>query len=883
MVLRTKQEANQWLHLSPRVAAMGADAFEQGPVMITKIHAYLIKEVNLAENAEENTAEFVNRMCQITLETFWTQEVKGQEGFERTDSMLEGLGAGWTASFLAKVYPKVSHYLIKDFLQAVVEVSIVELLALFVTFGAESFVKGPAMLLTEGIQNLRLDGLLTLIAITHGNLGGLMKLTRCPEQMRERVRNLDMKKSTDSWNKIRDLRHTLIQYLLQQNRFGTGDDETIEREEDVRRHVGGMPLLTDLSLAMRTDPLALIRGATEFVTVIYGPAVTFAFPDVKVEAYRRSVLHLNLISAVNGSVLNWCEQHTLRELMSEDLLFAKISEPEMTVINFDDHFRDRMGEVERGHIEVFPKLWNLRPYDKTNGEMTRVPCLTAAYHKVREETKDWGDYEKLPEAIPEFPLIRRMLLGAVSVVQAPRLRAFETNERRIGNFVGKMDPYFVGRNAAVLQYTRFADTDQATRRRISNAATPKPGRFDEEWAGLGLAPIKMRGRTELSEASLILTSVKPELKVGGTLQTRTFLAPFGLEEIKVVHGEEEDRSAGPLLMPKFRGGADTGKQGPSCSKRDKSEGDDGQGGSRQTEEPMQQDASQAGGKEDRASTGGVSSPDFNIFSDLENNADTLETTEPADEGILTLEPPSAFTEMKRNLPESSSPGNSRNNEQRILMESPRRRKIEGSARVPFLGTLPEEEWEVHHRDHVNRTGCRLDRVAFMEEVWTVVQSYGTQSILKTGLNRPLMREVLDKLDECEGRLSELLIDSATDESEANSPIKMTPQDDKVEVVYLSRTRKGTMRSKLVIDKINEMKMKLGSRVMPRRVGKTKVDSEISIKAVNSAKMKRVKEVMDLGQGDYQLPGTDEMLTDIAMVPPILMAGIKSTAYKSKKE
>ena len=141
MVLRTKPEANQWLHLNPRVAALGADAFEQGPVMISKIHAY---------------------------------------------SMLEGLGAGWTASFLAKVYPKVSHYLIKEFLQAVVEVSIVELIALFVTFGAESFVEGPAMLLTEGIQNLRLDGLLTLIAITHRNLGGLMKLTRCPEQMRER-------------------------------------------------------------------------------------------------------------------------------------------------------------------------------------------------------------------------------------------------------------------------------------------------------------------------------------------------------------------------------------------------------------------------------------------------------------------------------------------------------------------------------------------------------------------------------------------------------------------------------------------------------------------------------------------------------------------------
>ena len=88
----------------------------------------------------------------------------------------------------------------------------------------------------------------------------------------------------------------------------------------------------------------------------------------------------------------------------------------MTVINFDDHFRDRMGEVERGHIEVFPKLWNLRLYVETNGEITSVPHLTAAYHMVREETKDWGDYEKLPEEIPYFPLIRRMLLGAVSVV-----------------------------------------------------------------------------------------------------------------------------------------------------------------------------------------------------------------------------------------------------------------------------------------------------------------------------------------------------------------------------------------------------------------------------------------------------------------------------------
>ena len=55
-----------------------------------------------------------------------------------------------------------------------------------------------------------------------------------------------------------------------------------------------------------------------------------------------------------------------------------------------------------------------------------------------------------------------------------------------------------------------------------------------------------------------------------------------------------------------------------------------------------------------------------------------------------------------------------------------------------------------------------------------------------------------------------------------------------------------------------------------------------MKAVTSAKRKRVDEAMDLGQGDDRLPGTDRMLTDVAMVPPILMAGIKSTGSKSKR-
>ena len=109
--------------------------------------------------------------------------------------------------------------------------------------------------------------------------------------------------------------------------------------------------------------------------------------------------------------------------------------------------------------------------------------------------------------------------------------------------------------------------------------------------------------------------------------------------------------------------------------------------------------------------------------------------------------------LSRNLPESSSPSKFK--------------------RVPFLRTLPVKEWEVHHMDYEYRTGCNMDRVASMEDFWTVVQCYGTQSMLKTGLNRPLRQEAIDKLDEREEGLSELLIDLATDESEISSPIKTT--------------------------------------------------------------------------------------------------------------
>ena len=133
--------------------------------------------------------------------------------------------------FLAKVYPGISRYLIGEVLKAVDKLSIVMILAPFVTFAAKILRKGPAVLLTEGMQNLRLNGFLTLVATTYGRLGELITLTRYPKQMRQNGKKFDMRRAKASWIKMRDLRHTLIQYLFSKI---VSTEEKIKHSEEKR-------------------------------------------------------------------------------------------------------------------------------------------------------------------------------------------------------------------------------------------------------------------------------------------------------------------------------------------------------------------------------------------------------------------------------------------------------------------------------------------------------------------------------------------------------------------------------------------------------------------------------------------------------------------------
>ena len=190
--------------------------------------------------------------------------------------------------------------------------------------------------------------------------------------------------------------------------------------------------------------------------------------------------------------------------------------------------------------------------------------------------------------------------------------------------------------------------------------------------------------------------------------------------------------------------------------------------------------------------------------------------------------------------------------QRLLHESPRRRKIEESMRVSFLSTLQEEEWERYQSELEGKTGATLNRVNFMERSWDVIRRYGTQSIMKVGLNQPIMREVLEKI--VNSMESDVLTESVTEYSADDQQVaKKLP---------VRRARKGLKR----------LKGKTGSRAVNPRVVKSRASAVV-------ASLTSGGRSGESGQGDgATLTGGEKE----NLIPPMLLAGLTTTAVRSKK-
>ena len=99
-----------------------------------------------------------------------------------------------------------------------------------------------------------------------------------------------------------------------------------------------------------------------------------AFPDPLVAAYRNSVVHMSLMSELDGTALNWCRQEVLRARMSKTVLFGKVKDTELVVFILRGQLQCRMGGQREGPIETYLKFWNLNPLKADGKEILRIPA-----------------------------------------------------------------------------------------------------------------------------------------------------------------------------------------------------------------------------------------------------------------------------------------------------------------------------------------------------------------------------------------------------------------------------------------------------------------------------------------------------------------------------
>ena len=172
--------------------------FDGAPAVVRKIHQNLNQILDAREQADTTMLQLTQERKTMSVDRFQADVRATRAVYERSDAMLGGRGVGWSPAFISSCYPRASRNLIANFLRDIRKLSIGLVLALYVAFGHESYVRGPVVLFTQELADLRLDGLLTLIEVTYGRLGDMFVLLRYPEQLQGPNREFDAQMETAS-------------------------------------------------------------------------------------------------------------------------------------------------------------------------------------------------------------------------------------------------------------------------------------------------------------------------------------------------------------------------------------------------------------------------------------------------------------------------------------------------------------------------------------------------------------------------------------------------------------------------------------------------------------------------------------------------------------
>ena len=438
-------------------------------------------------------------------------------------------------------------------------------------------------------------------------------------------------------------------------------------------------------------------------------------------------------------------------------------------------------------------------------------------------------------------------MGVTSPIIAASIGAARDTEKRMLKWSEGMEPRFIGWNVAAAHTFDFSFPDAWSSKKIKALPSRRPEVSAELWNEV-YSPTDDFSRLKWSvEVKVVMMEVAKESR-GGIYIIIEDLAPHGEESVEFLVNDELFYHAGDMTVPARPDSGIDSRQGPSGPRPKPDAGDD---------ELMDQD------DDDNDTEGKTGKPGETDLGALERDLLEYRFSEDDDgevDGSILLMTPSSFMSPTKEASADLSPidpiSQAREcrsrDPQRLLHESPRRRKIEESMRVSFLSTLPEEEWERYQSELEGKTEATWSRVSFMERSWDVIRRYGTQSIMKVGLNQPIMREVLEKI--VNSMESDVLTESVTEDSADDQQVaKKLP---------VRRARKGLKR----------LKGKTGSRAMNPRVVKSRASAVVT--SLTSAGRSG-----ESGQGDgATLTGGEKE----NLIPPMLLAGLTTTAVRSKK-
>ena len=95
------------------------------------------------------------------------------------------------------------------------------LLALYLVYPRYLFNMGPAYMFSRGVETLRIDGYLTVVFLTHGELMAFHQLMKYREALS--MGKTHPSTETYSYKCTAGLKSLLVEYLLMQNRYLTGE------------------------------------------------------------------------------------------------------------------------------------------------------------------------------------------------------------------------------------------------------------------------------------------------------------------------------------------------------------------------------------------------------------------------------------------------------------------------------------------------------------------------------------------------------------------------------------------------------------------------------------------------------------------------------------